>query len=55
VPDRADSEWQAEPAQTIDEERVIWDRLLAAAHFAEPFGRLVSDGPAGRISWQPIG
>ena len=36
-------------------ELVDSDRLLAPAHFAEPFGRLVSDGPAGRISWQPIG
>jgi glyoxylase-like metal-dependent hydrolase (beta-lactamase superfamily II) len=36
-------------------ELVDSDRLLAPAHFAEPFGRLVSDGPAGQISWQPIG
>jgi glyoxylase-like metal-dependent hydrolase (beta-lactamase superfamily II) len=36
-------------------ELVDSDRLLAPAHFAEPFGRLVSDGPAGGISWQPIG
>jgi glyoxylase-like metal-dependent hydrolase (beta-lactamase superfamily II) len=31
------------------------DRLLAPAHFAEPFGRLVSERPAGRISWVPSG
>ena len=30
------------------------DRVLAPAHFAEPFGRLVSDGPAGAISWVPV-
>ena len=36
-------------------ELVDSDRLLAPAHFAEPFGRLVSDGPAGQISWQPVG
>ena len=35
-------------------ELVDSDRLLAPAHFAEPFGRLVSDGPAGQISWRPI-
>ena len=84
--------WQEELAQRFDEDRAIWDRLLAPlrsrgvlqaidddpetagrarrgliaelvdsdrllapAHFAEPFGRLVSDGPAGQVSWQPIG
>ena len=35
-------------------ELVDTDRVLAPAHFAEPFGRVVSDGPAGRISWLPI-
>jgi hypothetical protein len=35
-------------------ELVDSDRVLAPAHFAEHFGRLVSDGPAGRISWLPI-
>jgi hypothetical protein len=36
-------------------ELVDSDQVLAPAHFAEPFGRLVSDGPTGRISWLPIG
>jgi glyoxylase-like metal-dependent hydrolase (beta-lactamase superfamily II) len=34
-------------------ELVDSDRVLAPAHFAEPFGRLVSDRP-GRNSWLPI-
>jgi hypothetical protein len=29
-------------------------RVLAPAHFAEPFGRVVSDGPAGGIRWVPV-
>ena len=52
---RIDLAYQEELAQRFDEDRAIWDRLLAPAHFAEPFGRLVSDGPAGQISWQPVG
>jgi glyoxylase-like metal-dependent hydrolase (beta-lactamase superfamily II) len=35
-------------------ELVDSDGMLAPAHFAEPFGRLVSDGPAGGVSWVPI-
>jgi glyoxylase-like metal-dependent hydrolase (beta-lactamase superfamily II) len=35
-------------------ELVDSDRVLAPAHFAEPFGRVVSDGPAGGVSWVPI-
>jgi glyoxylase-like metal-dependent hydrolase (beta-lactamase superfamily II) len=30
------------------------DRVLAPTHFAEPFGRVVSDGPAGRIRWVSV-
>jgi hypothetical protein len=29
-------------------------RVLAPPHFAEPFGRLVSDGPGGGIGWLPM-
>jgi glyoxylase-like metal-dependent hydrolase (beta-lactamase superfamily II) len=36
-------------------ELVDSDRVLAPTHFAEPFGRVVSDGPAGTVSWVPIG
>jgi glyoxylase-like metal-dependent hydrolase (beta-lactamase superfamily II) len=35
-------------------ELVDSDRVLAPSHFAEPFGRVVSDGPAGGVSWVPI-
>jgi glyoxylase-like metal-dependent hydrolase (beta-lactamase superfamily II) len=35
-------------------ELVDSDRVLAPAHFAEPFGRVVSDRPAGGVSWVPI-
>jgi glyoxylase-like metal-dependent hydrolase (beta-lactamase superfamily II) len=35
-------------------ELVDSDRVLAPSHFAEPFGRVVSDGPAGAISWVPV-
>lgn len=31
------------------------DRVVAPTHLAEPFGRVVSDGPFGRIRWVPIG
>jgi glyoxylase-like metal-dependent hydrolase (beta-lactamase superfamily II) len=34
-------------------ELVDSDRVLAPSHFAEPFGRVVSDGPAGGVSWVP--
>ena len=30
------------------------DRVLAPSHFAEPFGRVVSDRPAGAIRWVPV-
>jgi hypothetical protein len=36
-------------------ELVDTDRVLAPSHFAEPFGGVVSDGPAGAIRWVPIG
>jgi glyoxylase-like metal-dependent hydrolase (beta-lactamase superfamily II) len=36
-------------AETVDSGRV-----LAPAHFAEPFGRLVSQHRVGRISWVPL-
>ena len=29
-------------------------RVLAPPHFAEPFGRLVSEGPSGGIAWLPM-
>ena len=29
-------------------------RVLAPTHFAEPFGRVVSDSPAGHIRWVPV-
>jgi glyoxylase-like metal-dependent hydrolase (beta-lactamase superfamily II) len=50
-----DPETAARARRGLIAELVDSDRLLAPAHFAEPFGRLVSDGTAGRISWQPIG
>jgi hypothetical protein len=30
------------------------DRVLAPSHFAEPFGRVVSERPTGAIRWVPI-
>ncbi len=30
------------------------DCMMAPAHFAEPFGRVVSDGPSGRVAWIPL-
>jgi glyoxylase-like metal-dependent hydrolase (beta-lactamase superfamily II) len=35
-------------------ELVDSDRVLAPAHFAEPFGHLVADRAAGGVSWVPI-
>jgi hypothetical protein len=29
-------------------------RVLAPPHFAEPFGRLVSEAPAGGVGWLPL-
>jgi glyoxylase-like metal-dependent hydrolase (beta-lactamase superfamily II) len=40
--------------RTLIGELVDSDTLLAPPHFAEPFGRVVSDGPAGPIRWVPI-
>jgi hypothetical protein len=35
-------------------ELVTSGRVLAPPHFVEPFGRLVSEAPAGGVGWLPL-
>jgi glyoxylase-like metal-dependent hydrolase (beta-lactamase superfamily II) len=49
-----DAEGAMQVRRMLLAELVDSGRVLAPAHFAEPFGRLVSDGPAGGVSWVPV-
>jgi len=49
-----DPETAATVRRMLIDELLDTDRVLAPTHFAEPFGRVVHDGPAGRIRWVPI-
>jgi glyoxylase-like metal-dependent hydrolase (beta-lactamase superfamily II) len=49
-----DAETATRVRRRLIAELVDTDRVLAPSHFAEPFGRVVSDGPAGRIRWLPL-
>lgn len=49
-----DAETARRLRRMLIDELVDSDRVLAPSHFAEPFGRVVSDGPAGGITWVPL-
>ena len=49
-----DAETATTARRTLIAELVDSGRVLAPAHFAEPFGRLVSDRPAGPVRWVPV-
>jgi glyoxylase-like metal-dependent hydrolase (beta-lactamase superfamily II) len=49
-----DAEAASRVRRMLIDELLGTDVVVAPPHFGEPFGRVVSDGPVGRIGWMPL-